>query len=121
MERARGFTLFEVLIALAIFALCAAVLLEQSNRSLRQQQALEARTFARWIAENHLTELQLRGEWLAVGSHDESLDMAAQSWEIETLVAATADPDLERVDIAVSNSAAAEVVLNRLTGFIGRF
>lgn len=121
MNRDRGFTLLEVLIALAIFALCASVLLEQTSRSLRQQQALEARTLARWVAENHLIELQMRGEWLPAGSNDESLDMAKQSWKIETRVEATADPDLERVDIAVSRTDAEDAVLDRLTGFLGRY
>lgn len=120
MRPAQGFTLLEVMIALAIFALCASVLLEQSNRSLRQQHELELRTLARWVADNQLSELQLRAAWMPPGVVEGEVAMANQSWYVETRVTATADPDLARVDVAVALAQARPAVLSRLTGFVGR-
>ncbi len=59
MKRARGFTLLEVLVALAIFAMVAASVLSASARSLQNASRLEDKTLAMWIADNRLNELQL--------------------------------------------------------------
>ncbi len=59
MKRARGFTLLEVLVALAIFAMVAASVLSASARSLQNASRLEDKTLAMWIADNRLNELQM--------------------------------------------------------------
>ncbi|HEX5842512.1 MAG TPA: type II secretion system minor pseudopilin GspI, partial [Pseudomonas sp.] len=59
MRRAGGFTLLEVLVALAIFALVAASVLTATARSLQTASRLEEKTLAMWIADNQLAELQL--------------------------------------------------------------
>ena len=59
MKRVQGFTLLEVLVALAIFALVAASVLSATARSLQTASRLEEKTLAMWIADNRLTELQL--------------------------------------------------------------
>ena len=55
MRSARGFTLLEVLVALAIFALIAASVLTASARSVRTASQLENKTLAMWVADNRLT------------------------------------------------------------------
>ena len=59
MRRCRGFTLLEVLVALAIFAVVAASVLSASARSLKTAARLEDKTFATWLADNRLQEIQL--------------------------------------------------------------
>ena len=58
MRRGRGFTLLEVLVALAIFAVVAASVLSASARSLKTAARLEDKTFATWLADNRLQEIQ---------------------------------------------------------------
>ena len=50
MRAQRGFTLLEVLVALAIFATVAAAVLTASVRSLQNAARLEDKTLAGWIA-----------------------------------------------------------------------
>ena len=50
MKASRGFTLLEVLVALAIFASVAAAVLTASARSLQNAARLEDKTLAGWIA-----------------------------------------------------------------------
>ena len=78
MSTQRGFTLLEVLVALAIFAVVAASVLATSARSLQNAARLEDKTLAMWIADNRLAEMQLaatppgtgatRASWISPGA-----------------------------------------------------
>ncbi|MFL9212451.1 type II secretion system minor pseudopilin GspI [Escherichia coli] len=70
----RGFTLLEVMLALAIFALAATAVLQIASGALSNQQILEEKTVAGWVAENQTALLyfssviQSRRAWFsAVG------------------------------------------------------
>ena len=56
---ARGFTLLEILIALAIFAVTASALISSMTRQVSQASLLQDKTIAYWIAENELARLRL--------------------------------------------------------------
>lgn len=55
----RGFTLLEVMLALAIFALAATAVLQIASGALSNQQVLEEKTVAGWVAENQTALLYL--------------------------------------------------------------
>ncbi|EHX1221234.1 type II secretion system minor pseudopilin GspI, partial [Escherichia coli] len=48
----RGFTLLEVMIALVIFSLAVMAVLQIASGTLSNQQVLEEKTVAGWVAEN---------------------------------------------------------------------
>lgn len=117
--RSAGFTLLETLVALAIFAVCVAVLLAQSQRALHQQQQLEMRTVARWVAENKLAELQLQTPWPATGTSTDSVELGDRSWQVISTVADTARADFRRIEIAVYVEQGAVDAVDHLIGFVG--
>ena len=53
----RGFTLLEVLVALAILALSAAAVLRQTQLGIKQQQQLELKSYALAIADDALATM----------------------------------------------------------------
>ena len=55
-----GFTLLEIMVALAIFATLAAAVLSASQYVVKQTGAVEERLFAAWLADNRLNELRLQ-------------------------------------------------------------
>ncbi len=63
-----GFTLVEVLAALAVFSLAAIGLIQVTGQSVRTADALEARFAARVVASNVLTEALVDPEPLRDGS-----------------------------------------------------
>ncbi|MGQ7109899.1 type II secretion system minor pseudopilin GspI, partial [Escherichia sp. TWPC-MK] len=76
----RGFTLLEVMLALAIFALAATAVLQIASGALSNQQILEEKTVAGWVAENQTALLYLMTrEQRAVRQQGES-DMAGSRW-----------------------------------------
>lgn len=102
MKRQRGFTLLEVLVALAIFATVAGSVLTASSRSLRNAGQLEAKALAGWIADNHITELQLLKPTPGEGREDKDVDFAGRKWEVHHEIESTSDKTLRRVTVWVA-------------------
>ncbi len=122
-RRNTGFTLLEVLVALAIFAICAATLLKQSGQATRQAHALETRTLSNWIAQNRLEALRLAPSKLSVGNTSDVADYANRRWQVQTQTHATSTPTLFRIVVSVSEEAANGAITSNpysLSGFIGK-
>ena len=121
MNAARGFTLLEVLVALAIFALVAASILSASARSLQTAARLEDKTLALWIADNQLIELQLEEPPPSEGRRQRRLDYSGRHWQWQARIEATANPAMRRVDIWVARdgeSLERDQALLALSGFL---
>ena len=117
-----GFTLLEVLIALAILAISSLAIINQTAQGLQQRQRLEQKTIALWVAENQLNSLRLVKDWPSIGRRSDSLRMADQSWKITTEISATADPLLRKIIVSVAAEGEGDSTeLVSLTGFRGRY
>lgn len=102
MKRCRGFTLLEVLVALAIFAVVAASVLTASARSLQIASQLEDKTLAMWIADNRLSELQLAETPPGDGRDQGELVFAGRRWQWQSEIQASSEPSMRRVTLWVA-------------------
>ncbi|MCG4453615.1 type II secretion system minor pseudopilin GspI [Pseudomonas sp. MMS21-TM103] len=102
MRCCRGFTLLEVLVALAIFAVVAASVLTASARSLQTASRLEDKTLAMWIADNRLSELQLAETLPGDGRDQGELTFAGRRWQWQSEIQATSEPSMRRVTLWVA-------------------
>lgn len=102
MNRSAGFTLLEVLVALAIFAMVAASVLTATARSLQTAARLEDKTLAMWIADNRLTELQLDANPPAEGRDQGDLEFAGRRWQWQSEIQTTSEPGMRRVSLWVA-------------------
>lgn len=114
---AAGFTLLEVLIAMAVFAIAAAALLSGLNESVRSEQYIEQRTLAHWVGLNQLSTTRLQPVWPDVGVSDGKTEMNGVEWLWTRTVSGTADAKLRRVDIAIRLDEESEALAN-LSGFV---
>lgn len=125
MRGARGFTLLEVLVALAIFALVAASVLTASARSVGTAARLEDKTLAMWVADNRLAELQLAETPPADGRDQGQVEFAGRRWQWQSEIQATSEPAMRRVSLWVAaeqRGASGEVrerALVSISGFLG--
>ncbi len=63
----RGFTLVEVLVALAIVSIALLAALRAAGQGTNAAGELRLRLLAGWVAENRLAEHRARGDWLPLG------------------------------------------------------
>ena len=77
----RGFTLLEVLIALAIVAMSVGALLGTVTSSASNVIYLKEKTLAEWVALNRLTEVRIDQNMPAKGARMGNTVMGGQRWE----------------------------------------
>lgn len=116
MRAARGFTLLEVMVALAVLAVVAAMVHVTLQRHVHNARLLENRALAGWLADTTLAELQLRGA-MACGS-DVVVEQGNRRWRVRCEMHATAEPQLRLVQLRVTDADSKDGGVS-LTGFVG--
>ena len=96
-----GFTLVELLVALAVFSLAAMALLNLSGENTRSAARVETRTLGGVVAENLAVEA-VTAPSIGEGNTAGQTDLAGRPWRWTRTVAPTDDPDLLRIDIRVA-------------------
>ncbi len=116
--KGKGFTLVEVLVALAIISIALMSALRAAGQGTNNVGELRARLLAGWVAENLLAEHRARADWLPLGfqrgsAHEGGLDFA---WREEVI--ATPNAAFRRVEVRVFANADEAHSLAHLAGFI---
>ena len=96
-----GFTLIEVLVALAIVAIGMAAVMGALSSSANTLTYLRDRTFAQWVALNQIANLRLSGQQPPVGDSNGDTDFAGRSWHWSQKVVSTEVPGVARIDVSV--------------------
>ena len=113
-----GFTLVEVMVALAIVAFSLTAIAASMNQMIDAANAMRERTYASWIAQNKIAELRLANVVPEVSSTTGEVDYAGSAWSWRAVVSETGIESFYRVDVSVSH-AGSEYVVRTVTGFIG--
>lgn len=117
--RRAGFTLVEILVALAIVAVALAAGMRALAQATDTASALKARTLALWVAQNRLAAAQVEAPWPALGSYAGDATQAGAAFVWQARVSTTPNPAFRMVEITVAEPHAPDYVLARLVGFLG--
>lgn len=118
--RARGFTLLEILVALAIFALISVVCYRQIDASFRAATRIEQKYLALWMAESAIEELFVDRVWPQTGEKTSEYQISDTRWLIKTNISETKIKTLRQVEVSVYPDARdTEHAVLTLTRFIG--
>lgn len=117
----RGFTLLEVLVALAVLGLSLGALVQAGSEQAATVDHLRQRTFAEWVAANRLAELRMETEWPEPGVRRGSAPMGRSEWHWTMEVSETADPEMRRIDVSVMAEPGDATPVVTLSGFAGRY
>ncbi len=116
-QRSHGFTLLEVLVALALLAIALTAVIRAVAQAIDLSAALRDRTIALWVAQNRLTEHQMQHDWPAIDTYDGSSEMGRREWQWTEKVSATDVAEIRRIDIEV-HAPGSRYILARLSGFL---
>ena len=122
-----GFTLLELMVALAVLAIVAMAVFGRAGDSVRDLHTLEQRTLARWIAENEVARMRLehRGttQAISLGTVRQRVRQGDRSWQVVRETQSTSHPSLRRVEVTVYALEDGREVgpLDTLIAFMGRY
>ncbi|MFO1324802.1 MAG: type II secretion system minor pseudopilin GspI [Burkholderiales bacterium] len=118
-SRRNGFTLVEVLVALAIVAIALTAGMRALAQAADTASALKARTLALWVAQNRLAAAQIANPWPALGAYSGDATQAGANFVWQASVSTTPNPAFRKVEITVAEPGTPDYVLARLVGFLG--
>ncbi|MDJ0709706.1 MAG: type II secretion system minor pseudopilin GspI [Woeseiaceae bacterium] len=117
-RQAKGFTLLEVMVALAIVALSLTTVAASMNRMIGSATTMQERTYASWIAQNKIAEIRLANVMPEVGTSSGEIEFGNTLWVWRAVVAETGVANFRRIEVFVSNEDD-EYQIVMVTGFIG--
>lgn len=117
-SRACGFTLIEVLVALAIISIALLASLRVAGNSTNSMGELRLRLLAGWVAENVLAEQRARGTWLPLGMQRGVVHQGGTEFTWREDVIVTPNAAFRRVDVRVFAAQRETNALAHLVGFV---
>ena len=128
IARNTGFTLIEVLIALAILSIALAAAMRATAMATTSAEEVKLRTYATWVAQNRAAELTARRIFPSVGVENGQAEIAGMPFSWTSTSSETPNSAFRKVEIAVTRApivagaagAADERKLATLTVYLAR-
>ena len=115
----RGFTLIEILVALAVIAVALAAGMRALAQSIDAATLLKHRTLALWIAQNQLAAAQLVAGGPALGLREGDTTQAGISFRWRETVGGTPNPTFRKVEVTVTAPDQPDYALAQIVGYVG--
>ena len=108
---ARGFTLLEMMVALAVLSIAALALVRLDAFTVRSSADLTQGNIARIVASNAAADLLTDPAPPTIGQRTVAVSNAGANWAVSEHVAPTADPSVLRIDIGVTGDGGGRAAL----------
>lgn len=99
--KTKGFTVLEVMVALAIFATAAVALTKLGMQYTQSTANAVLRTKAQFVAMNEAAMMQINREWMQ-GTSSKQVTSQGETWQVDKTAQATISPNVQRIEIQIS-------------------
>ena len=113
-----GFTLLEVLVALAIIAISLGAVLSTSGSQASSASYLKQKSIAHWVAMNEMTEMQIEKNITETGTKEGDTEMAGVEWYWKRTTTKTIYDGVFEIEIQVYKDKQRENSLTKLAGYV---
>jgi general secretion pathway protein I len=114
-----GFTLIEILVALAVIAVALAAGMRALAQSIDAATLLKHRTLALWVAQNQLAAAQLVPGGPAPGLREGDAEQAGVTFRWRESVGGTPNPAFRKVEVTVTTPDQPDYALAQIVGYVG--
>ncbi|MCM1936299.1 type II secretion system minor pseudopilin GspI [Acinetobacter radioresistens] len=97
----KGFTLLEVMVALAIFATAAVALTKVAMQYTQATSNAIVRTKAQFVGMNEIALMEMNQAWLQ-GTESKQVTSQGEIWQIDKQAASTISPNVQRIEVQIS-------------------
>jgi len=120
IKKSKGFTLIEVMLAMAIFAIAGVALLGTADNHFRSLNHLETKMMASWIASNQLVEASLETKWPLKNNKKGKVELAGREWFWVQKIKKTNDQNMSQVTVEVRLDEANEASISYLSTYLAK-
>lgn len=113
-----GFTLLEVMVALAIVAIALGAAVRLSGEIVTSSFDIRQRQFGRWIAQNRLNLHLASNDWPALGTVDGEDTMGGEHFRWQETVSSTPNIHFRRIEVRVFSDDEPDFALASLIGYV---
>ena len=101
-----GFSLIEILVALAIVAVAFLGVAGQFEQQVRTFEQNRDRVLAHWAAQNEFATLQVQKSWPDMGTNNEEFILADRKWSVRRVVSETPNSTIRRIEYYLADQQA---------------
>lgn len=120
IAKAKGFTLLEILVALAVLAVTLTAATRAIGVSLQSAQQIKLGLLADWVAQNRLASHRLSRNWPGVGTSSGTETQGGVAFAWEEQVSSTPHALFRRVDVRVVATPDNQHELRHLIAYVAR-
>ena len=114
----RGFTLVEVLVALAVLSIALTAVMRTMGQAIDVTATLRERNAALWVAQNRLALHRMSHAWPSADTTDGDSEFNGEKWYWREQVSTTPEPRIRRIEITIRRQKDSPNTQARLVGYL---
>jgi general secretion pathway protein I len=119
-KKSLGFTLIEVMLAMAVFSIAGIALLSAASNNARNIGYLEDKMFANWVAANQLVSTHLVTTWPPKNNLKGEVELAGRAWFWQQKVIKTTDKDMRAIVMEIRLQEDDELAISSLITYVSK-